>query len=90
MPQVFVDGRALGGSDELHALDAAGGLDPLLRNGRGAAAAEQGGGMIRFALHCGQDHAFEGWFRDGAAFDRQAAEARSAARSAATARCARP
>ena len=35
VPQVFVDGRALGGSDDLHALDATGGLDPLLgRRGR--------------------------------------------------------
>ena len=30
--------------------------------------------MIRFALHCTHDHDFEGWFRDGAAFERQAAE----------------
>ena len=30
--------------------------------------------MIRFALQCSQDHAFEGWFRDGATFDLQAAE----------------
>lgn len=30
VPQVFIDGRAIGGSDELHALDARGGLDPLL------------------------------------------------------------
>jgi glutaredoxin 3 len=30
VPQVFVDGRGLGGSDEIHALDAAGKLDPLL------------------------------------------------------------
>lgn len=30
--------------------------------------------MIRFALHCAHDHDFEGWFRDGAAFERQAAE----------------
>jgi hypothetical protein len=30
--------------------------------------------MIRFALNCTNDHAFEGWFRDGAAFDRQAGE----------------
>ena len=43
VPQVFVDGRALGGSDDLYALDAAGGLDPLLRNGSGAAAVGQGG-----------------------------------------------
>jgi hypothetical protein len=30
--------------------------------------------MIRFALQCSQDHAFEGWFRDGAAFDAQAGD----------------
>jgi glutaredoxin 3 len=30
VPQIFVDGRALGGADELHALDRAGSLDPLL------------------------------------------------------------
>jgi hypothetical protein len=30
--------------------------------------------VIRFALHCANDHAFEGWFRDGATFDRQARE----------------
>ena len=30
--------------------------------------------MIRFALHCANDHSFEGWFRDGATFDRQASE----------------
>lgn len=36
VPQVFVDGRSLGGSDDLQALDAAGGLDPLLgKNGTG-------------------------------------------------------
>lgn len=29
--------------------------------------------MIRFALRCGSAHAFEGWFRDNADFDRQAA-----------------
>jgi hypothetical protein len=28
--------------------------------------------MIRFELVCGADHAFEGWFRDGASFDDQA------------------
>jgi glutaredoxin 3 len=38
VPQVFVDGRGLGGSDELHALDAAGRLDPLL----GASGGEPG------------------------------------------------
>lgn len=30
MPQVFIDGRHIGGSDDLAALDARGGLDPLL------------------------------------------------------------
>ncbi len=32
VPQVFIDDRHIGGSDELHALDAEGGLDPLLAN----------------------------------------------------------
>ena len=30
VPQSFIDGRHVGGSDDLAALDAAGGLDPLL------------------------------------------------------------
>ena len=30
VPQIFIDGRHIGGSDELRALDAAGDLDPLL------------------------------------------------------------
>ncbi len=30
VPQVFVDGRHIGGSDDLAALDRSGGLDPLL------------------------------------------------------------
>jgi glutaredoxin 3 len=30
VPQVFIDGKHIGGSDDLAALDAAGGLDPLL------------------------------------------------------------
>lgn len=30
VPQIFIGGRHIGGSDDLHALDAAGGLDPLL------------------------------------------------------------
>ncbi len=29
VPQIFIDGRHIGGSDELIALEAAGGLDPL-------------------------------------------------------------
>ena len=28
--------------------------------------------MIRFSLSCAQDHPFEGWFRDNAAFEQQA------------------
>jgi glutaredoxin 3 len=31
VPQVFIDGRHIGGSDDLAALDAAGRLDPLLQ-----------------------------------------------------------
>ena len=30
--------------------------------------------MIRFALSCAGDHQFEGWFKDGATFERQAGE----------------
>lgn len=30
VPQVFIDGKHIGGSDDLAALDSAGGLDPLL------------------------------------------------------------
>ena len=33
VPQIFIGGKAVGGSDELYALDAAGRLDPLLKNG---------------------------------------------------------
>ncbi len=33
VPQIFIDGRHIGGSDELAALDAGGGLDPLLAKG---------------------------------------------------------
>jgi glutaredoxin 3 len=32
VPQVFIGGKAVGGCDELQALDAAGRLDPLLKN----------------------------------------------------------
>ena len=31
VPQIFIDGRHIGGSDDLAALDRAGGLDPLLQ-----------------------------------------------------------
>ena len=31
VPQIFIDDRHVGGCDDLHALDRAGGLDPLLR-----------------------------------------------------------
>ena len=30
VPQIFIDGRHIGGCDDLHALEARGGLDPLL------------------------------------------------------------
>ena len=30
VPQIFIDGRHVGGCDDLHALDAKGALDPLL------------------------------------------------------------
>jgi len=30
VPQIFIGGRAIGGSDEIHALDRAGKLDPML------------------------------------------------------------
>ena len=33
VPQIFIDGRPVGGCDALHALEAAGRLDPLLKNG---------------------------------------------------------
>jgi glutaredoxin 3 len=42
VPQIFVDGRPLGGSDDIHALDRAGRLDPLLQPGGGST--PQGGG----------------------------------------------
>ena len=32
VPQIFIDDQHIGGSDDLHALDATGGLDPLLAN----------------------------------------------------------
>ena len=35
VPQIFIDGRHIGGCDELHALDRAGKLDPLLEIGHG-------------------------------------------------------
>lgn len=31
VPQIFINGTAIGGSDDLHALDADGRLDPMLR-----------------------------------------------------------
>ncbi|MGL5875675.1 MAG: glutaredoxin 3 [Xenococcaceae cyanobacterium] len=30
VPQIFIDDRHIGGCDDIHALDASGGLDPLL------------------------------------------------------------
>ena len=34
VPQIWIDGRHIGGCDDLHALDAEGGLDPLLSGKR--------------------------------------------------------
>ena len=31
VPQIFIDGQHIGGCDDLHALESAGGLEPLLR-----------------------------------------------------------
>ena len=31
VPQIFIDGKHVGGCDDLHALNARGGLDPLLK-----------------------------------------------------------
>lgn len=31
VPQIFIDGQHVGGCDDLYALDAAGGLDPMLK-----------------------------------------------------------
>lgn len=33
VPQIFIDGHHVGGCDDLMALDAAGGLDPMLAGG---------------------------------------------------------
>ncbi|MCL4676182.1 MAG: glutaredoxin 3, partial [Pararhodobacter sp.] len=33
VPQIFIDGRHVGGCDDLFALDRRGGLDPLLKAG---------------------------------------------------------
>lgn len=33
VPQIFIDGRHIGGCDDLYALDAEGGLDPLIAGG---------------------------------------------------------
>lgn len=36
VPQIFIDGKAIGGSQELYELDRRGGLDPLLAGGAAA------------------------------------------------------
>lgn len=41
VPQIFIDDRHIGGSDDLYALDRAGGLDPLLGTGEAVQAAAQ-------------------------------------------------
>jgi glutaredoxin 3 len=42
VPQVFVNGESIGGSDDLHALDASGGLDQLLATAGAASTITQG------------------------------------------------
>jgi glutaredoxin 3 len=42
VPQIFIDDRAVGGSDELYALEAAGKLDALLGPAAGAASSAGG------------------------------------------------
>ena len=37
VPQIFIDGRGIGGSDDLHTLEAAGSLDGMLLASNGAA-----------------------------------------------------
>jgi glutaredoxin 3 len=39
VPQIFIDGAPIGGSDELHMLERAGKLDPLLAAGKDSAVA---------------------------------------------------
>lgn len=39
VPQIYIDDRHIGGFDDLAALDAAGGLDPLLRDASSTSAA---------------------------------------------------
>ena len=70
VPQVFVDGQGVGGSDDLQALEAAGGLDPLL-----------GGGMAERAPDDQRSHCIapttirsKAGSATAPAFDRQAAE----------------
>ena len=42
--------------------------------------------MIRYALACAKGHAFESWFQNSAAYDKQAKRGLVSARSAATPR----
>ena len=68
VPQIFIDGRGIGGSDDLVALDRAGGLDPLLECGAEHCPSERPDLMIRYQLRCSRGHGFEGWFRGSDAF----------------------
>lgn len=38
VPQIFIDGRGIGGSDDLHALERVGRLDEMLQPGEGSRA----------------------------------------------------
>ena len=67
---------------------------PALRDhradgGAGTPARRAGRGMIRYALNCDSGHAFESWFQNSAAYDKQAKRGWSPARSAAPPRSTR-
>jgi GrxC family glutaredoxin len=89
VPQIFVDGRSLGGSDELAALDARGRArpesgdagvippaplrEPTQNPTVGTASYGPASPMILFDLRCKDGHGFEAWFRDSAAYEEQVA-----------------
>jgi len=92
VPQIFIDGRHIGGSDDLAALEAAGELDPLLGNAETAArhavhAGHTAAGVRRSGAAAALDAALGGFralvvaaavFVGGALFDAQAANAQQA------------
>ena len=81
VPQIFFGDKHLGGCDDLHALDAAGGLETLLGAEishaqdlrRRDLRRQDRLSMILFTLACDTGHRFESWFRGNDAFDEQVA-----------------